>query len=194
MPAGNLHKGQRKTKNKEQHICNRNKGRHKTTITKTDSVSQRSETHNGLRPRHLPNNCSDKQLQGMEHPIPYEPCSHNPSNARTWDPRVTASYSPLPGGGLIFICFSTSFCSSFSFSASSSTSHTQELITSNSSYSMVPFPRSPFTSPSSSSSSSWLLRTLEPGPGKEIGGGMRPGHLLIGLGLCLRFLQQPLWL
>lgn len=132
MPAGNLHKGQRKTKNKEQHICNRNKGRHKTTITKTDSVSQRSETHNGLRPRHLPNNCSDKQLQGMEHPIPYEPCSHNPSNARTWDPRVTASYSPLPGGGLIFICFSTSFCSSFSFSASSSISLTRALIASSS--------------------------------------------------------------
>lgn len=37
-----------------------------------------------------------------------------------------------PGGGLRFICFSTSFCSSFSFSASSSISLTRALIASSS--------------------------------------------------------------
>lgn len=37
-----------------------------------------------------------------------------------------------PGGGLRFICFSTSFCSSFSFSASSSISRTRALIASSS--------------------------------------------------------------
>lgn len=38
----------------------------------------------------------------------------------------------VPGGGLRFICFSTSFCSSFSFSASSSISLTRALIASSS--------------------------------------------------------------
>lgn len=82
--------------------------------------------------RHLTSNCSAKQLQGADHLIPYNPCSHNPSNPRTPAPRATASYSPLPGGGLIFICFSTSFCSSFNFSASSSISLTRALIASSS--------------------------------------------------------------
>ena len=42
------------------------------------------------------------------------------------------THTNTPGGGLRFICFSTSFCSSFSFSASSSISLTRALIASSS--------------------------------------------------------------
>lgn len=101
------------TKNKEQHICNKDKGRHKTTITKTQALSHNEKLHY-RRPRQLP---AIVQTSSSKVPIIISiNHSHNPSHPRLRALRATASYSPLPGGGLIFICFSTSFCSSFSFS------------------------------------------------------------------------------
>ena len=58
---------------------------------------------------------------------------HYPINQRSGLCVHEAIYSPLPGGGLIFVCFSTLLCSSFSFSASSSVSQTQACLIASSS-------------------------------------------------------------